>query len=541
MQKILASDFLIGFSLSDCSESIDCATAIIKIINEKNNIMVSKSRISFKLDDHIKSWQTTFQKIKRPKGRFKNPYENMLEAARLMVKDIACKIRGIAPCLKDINILVKGTRNTPENFVDFITGMLPENGMTYIPMTGKWLDVIINAQDQFEMEIYPGSHKEQMATANVVLALDYTSIHQDLAVIRAQLFTLKGIDISLKKKQHVLAAMAIPECSSSGYLMIGKKQVTIQAIGVGICNKDVYDEPLWEYSALKAANLDAMAGLGEKVKSEIITNVESSKNKIGQQKIESYSHFIIENVDPPIKEIFDEKRCVATVIVETQKSNIHSLLQKLNQQYTLETNNTPEPATKQTSIPHLPQSPKRVERNHRYYSPVSVQEAITDNQQQMVGLIQAKIREHLEYRKIKPEVINWFSLSGNISDPNCRIENHYLMSTSNVPPRNYCDLYYDINFQVQQKSILNAKGWSKGMGSSRDTAWVDALNDIEEKIFPLIYAIARVINEKRSMDISYETLKNMDDHLWRFVNDLSVESVVDELEYLKKELEALSH
>jgi len=530
-------DYLVHFSLLECPQETNCAEAGVQVVDKSSGDIICMASELFVLEGNVLKWMNTYMKRHKnstcDKGYKKKPYLDMLEASRCMLNHLHSKMKKLVPSLHDIRIMVKGTSRTPESCVDFFIGALSESGMIYIP-TEKWLSVVVKSQDQFEMELYPSEHTEELSTANVVLGVDMQTKENGMFFIRIKMFTVRTINIVMASTQNkrILAGSAIPGCSSRGYLIADDKQEKIQASGFGNCNKG-WPKNAWKYSAMEAAKLDAKANLAAQIESYIFKKSDLSKKTLMNQGIKTYVHAIIRDV-AVLENTFYKQTCTATAIMETKKSNIISLLKEPNH-YPDINNKTHAEIPKNKS--HRPEfivkqsaAPSFVHSNH---------DTISDSQQIMIDDTLQYIRKRLRDKSIVPEVINWVSITGKIGLPDCRVEDHYLSENLDVPPRNYCQLSYQLILHIQEKEMLVAKGRANGRGSNQNTAWKDALFGIGDQMFPLIYDIALAISDERFMEQTYQSLKKLDDQLWRFTKDLSVESMVDDIESLQKELDSL--
>ena len=484
----------------------------------------------FQLMGNVKKWKNTYKNIEYAKGFRQNPYIDLQEAAQQMIGKISCIVNKIIPELKNIKVVIKTTRGTPKTVSDFFIGALSEYGIINVPNTGKWLDVILNSQDQFEMSIYDNKQKEKLSTANIVLGIDLKQITQGMSYIRAQLFTLNATDINMYgKKTKLDAGSAIKNCSASGYLLSEKIQRIIRAKGTGICNKK-RDSHLWESTARDAARIKAYSNLLNKIEIYIQGNDNYSNNRLEH----SEKNLIIKGIVRKAKlvsETFDKKSCTATAIYETKENKILSLLPDSRSHYV-----------------EIKRPKKILEKNlnkssndsystgNAVSSNFKASKAYSESQKIMIGNIQSKIQNLLSKDNIRHEVINCISLSGSVDLPDCWIENHYQSSNLDAPLRNYCTLPYDIKLHIQQKTMLITNGRIQGMGSSRSAAWEDALKGLAEKIYPLINDIALIINDNYSMTRTHQILKNLDEQLWQIENDISIESIIDDLNVVQKQI-----
>ncbi len=54
------------------------------------------------------------------------------------------------------------------------------------------------------------------------------------------------------------------------------------------------------------------------------------------------------------------------------------------------------------------------------------------------------------------------SITGRLDLPDCREEDHYL-SPSNVPPRHYCAMNYNLRLVIDDKDVYYTKERARGM------------------------------------------------------------------------------
>jgi len=525
----IAPDYLIGFSLMECPESKDCAEARVQVSKEKSNDIECIASEAFQLQKNVVTWKKQYRKIDYAKGLRKNPYIDLQEAARQMIGKISCIAQNIMPEY-DLHVIVKNTKGTPQSITDFFISALTEYGIKNVPMTGKWLDVILNAQDQFEMRIYEKEHKEKLSIANVVLGVHLDKSNQKLMYVRARLLTLKTIILKQKNKnvQTIKAGLAIPDCLADGYLIPFKLPNTIRAIGLGECNKK-FGRKLWKESALEAARINSRANLVKQVEAYIEENAYVDKNILDNVKRKSIIKAIIRKVRF-LNEKFDEANCIAKITAETEDKNILSLLPSLGGQ-----NLDIEAAFKEELHYQDFQNPAIETGNTAFYA--NPDEAYSESQKIMLENILSPIKQRLKDNKIKPEVTNYISISGNIGLPDCQKEKNYQASSLSVPLRHFCTLNYNIKLILKHKEVMFTEGCVEGSGSNQDAAWDDALKGIQESIYPLIYEIALIINDKYTMDKTYRILENIENQLWQIAADLSIEDIVDDLETIQKEID----
>ncbi|KPA18981.1 hypothetical protein MHK_000801 [Candidatus Magnetomorum sp. HK-1] len=169
-------------------------------------------------------WYNELINIDYAKGKRENPFLDFNEAAQYMVGEISCMVNNMSHSIKNIKVIVKKTNSTPDNIKDAFSYMLSYYGIQQVLDTGKLLNVLLNAQDQFEMDIYQKDKKEKFDIANVVMAIDGLESDRETYIIKVQLIDIK-------------TGMPIPKCLSKGYVLSNKRGIIVRATGTGFCNK----------------------------------------------------------------------------------------------------------------------------------------------------------------------------------------------------------------------------------------------------------------------------------------------------------------
>ncbi len=156
------------------------------------------------------------------------------------------------------------------------------------------------------------------------------------------------------------------------------------------------------------------------------------------------------------------------------------------------------------------------------------------NQEIMLLDMNRYLQKRLGSDDITPGIARRFSIRGELDLPECREEDHYL-APKGAPPRQYCALNYDMNVRLAGREIAFRRDRARGMGSSREAAWEDALLGVVEDLLPLIRETALVVSEKAALENLRQTLTPRDEDGWWAPKEYDVEAV---LKFIRERMEA---
>ncbi len=125
--------------------------------------------------------------------------------------------------------------------------------------------------------------------------------------------------------------------------------------------------------------------------------------------------------------------------------------------------------------------------------------AYQKSQEILLRDLNRRLYERLVNDEIPRDFARRISIRGELALPDCREEDHYL-APRGVPPRHYCTLNYDVDVMMDDDKLAFRRDRARGMGSSRDAAWEDALLGVIEDLLPQIRDMARAVIEKNALE-----------------------------------------
>jgi len=523
------SDFFIALRINECIQGPECLIAAVRLVNKKLDTVIFSDKKTLKLTDNIKKWNQERLPLKKVKGIKENPYKDFQEAARCMLKQIACIAKSIIKS-KDLMIFIKGTDETSEDLIVSFGQSSSQFGIKHALSSEKWIDVALGTKDQFKRNIYDKNYQHHLfQTTQLVLGLDMKNIDHRISEIRAQLLTIDQVDITISEiSETINPGMAIPLCAATGYVLSTDSGKNISAIGIGSCSKNKYSAGMWENSAKKAAKLDALSQLTEKVRSNIVHSKKVVNAQLKNEIITSSVNASI-NHAKLLWEQFDPDECIAKAKYEIQTGDI--IIHSTSTSKSFEKSKNPFDQTINKRPPIKGQYSIASKTNlfgQNTNQTYSVKKAYERGQNNMIRFVQSHIRKLMKKDKIEPRIGNKISISGNIDLVNCRIENHYL-APKNIPPRNYCTVNYNLilKLNVKENYLFETHDQIEGMGPDRNIAWEDALLGIAENIYPLIRDIAFTISFKTTIESLRNTLQQL--QVWNINSDYDMDSLLKEI------------
>jgi len=324
--ETIASNYLIEFSLKECTDANDCLLAAVRIFSNKSNTVLDVLRQSFHLNENLKKKFQQMIKLASPKGTRFEPYTDSYEAANYITGKLLCILNNMSTSGNSLRIVVGKTQRTPADIALSFDHALSYYGAEKIPFPETWLPVIINTRDTFELSVFKKEYNQALETANLVLSIDKEIVNRGLYRLRVQLITLNSVEITDSKGSKILEAnMVIPNCAGSGF--VGR---IIRATGVGICSKEKWDPGMWQYTAEEAAKVYAKRNLVRKV-AEIIRFRSIYQNRTLQQdRVESQVEAFINGARCNSLK-FDEQACKAEAECEIEEGNIQPLIRKMSE------------------------------------------------------------------------------------------------------------------------------------------------------------------------------------------------------------------
>jgi len=523
---ISPSDYLIDFSLRECPEGDNCVEARIQSSANSSNVIEMSLKEQFQLTGNVKKWRNIKNKIKYKKGNKKNPYEDINEASKYMLKKISCLAKTMITDIETDNetmkVIVEKTE-TSRDIKQSFGEMLSFYGLEQVIMRGKLLNVALRANDQFKLVVYEDHHNERFKTANVVLAIDTKEIKPGMFFVRAQLMTLKKIEILKDGKISKLeAGEAIPYCVDSGYVSTDALGRTISAIDVGICNKDL-DKELWESSAIDSAKLGAEAKLIEKVNHRINSRRLIKNNTIDESQIESLRKAYIRD-SRVVSSQFNPDTCKAIVKCEIEEGNI-SPISNFQHDNNLDLNSISQENNYLRNENKIEYKNPYITKN-KTMNPIEIYQKAQDK---MISQIEHNLHERLKRNNILPTIVEKIKIKGKLYLPDCRVDSNYLYEEDNILKRYFCGLQFDLKITFNNKELLNTNGTTTGTGSNNDAAWQDALSGISDKLYSLTSNLSLALSNKISMKELQESMKDYDDTILKADESINTYLNLDEI------------
>ncbi|CAN2047484.1 exported hypothetical protein [Candidatus Magnetomoraceae bacterium gMMP-1] len=513
----LASNFFIEFSLKECADSNNCMEARARIIAAESNDIRFTAKKTFSLKNSVAKWYRQKYRLPRLKGSRENPYSDYNDAANSMVGRISCILKKMMD-YDNVILAVGKTDNTPPDIALAFSQSISDYGLEQVISHDKWLPVAIRTGDQFELGIYRKKHRELFEKANAVLALHIQKQGRKF-FLRANLLALESIEI--KDRTIIKAGTNFPYCVATGYVLSHSiENVTISAIGTGICNKN-WNRTLWPETAKRAAKLDAERKLAEKLGHTIRSKETYLYKRLDSDRMESMLRAYIKNARI-IWEKYDKRTCKAEVKMEVERENIKSLSHDSNRDYD----------TYVSSRNPIRNTGKKIFENSYKHAIVN-----TDNSGQtaMLRNIQQELHNRLHEDGISAIIINFIILNGRIGQSDCRKEKHYL-APKGVPSRRFCEFNYDLRLIMQDREVFYSQKRARGMGSNINTAREDAVLSVVNELYPLISDLAFTMSEKKTIRDLHRTLMALDNEVWNFSNDFDTDSVLD---FIEQQIETL--